>query len=178
MHEKDCVWCQKVDWWLLSKDGTGMISVCQCVEFTDGFLNLGWWCEGGWKPLWGYSTWLGGKALPRPPSFTFLQFSLSPSSPSFISLLSILSHSPATLLLLSPLACLSPPSVVSLSNFPYSSSPLFLCSLFPLPWLSSCQHSSVTAVLPVLPLPFFFFFFSHYFLALLSPVGVGGSEGQ
>lgn len=124
----------------------GMMSVCRCVCGV---------CRGVSQPrllMWGRmkaALRVQYTATRKSSSFTtFLCFSPIFPPPFFISL----SHSPATLPLLSPLDCLSPPSVVSLSNFPYTSSPLFHWSLFPLPQLSSCLHSSVAALFSVLPL--------------------------
>ena len=116
-------------WWVC-------VCVYVCVEFACFFFlffffNPGCWCEGGWKLLWGYSTRLGGKALPPPPSFAFLQFSFSPSSPSLI---------------------LPPLSTLAISSWlPLPSPLLFPYPIFPIHAAHSSSGASFPAIAVSMP---------------------------
>lgn len=107
------------------------LCLCVCIVCRWVFFNQGCWCEGGWKPLWEYSTWLGGKALPPPPSFAFLQFSFSPSSPSLI---------------------LPPLSTLAISSWlPLPSPLLFPYPIFPIHAAHSSSGASFPAIAVSMP---------------------------
>lgn len=136
------------------------VCVCAyvCVEFADGFFQPRLLMWGRMKAALRIQYVARRKSSS---STTFLCI-----SPIFLLSFISLSHSPATLYPCYLLLTASPlPSVVSLSNFPYTCSPLFLWSLFP---CHSCLHAC-THLYPLVSLSTLFYFLSLHSWPLAFP---------
>lgn len=130
------------------------VCVYVCVEFADGFFQPRLLMWGRMKAALRIQNAARRKSSS---STTFLCI-----SPIFLLSFISLSHSPATLYPCYLLLTASPlPSVVSLSNFPYTCSPLFLWSLFP---CHSCTH-----LYPLVSLSTLFYFLSLHSWPLAFP---------